>query len=113
MHYVIKVHVPDLRIGEQSESLPCKGWRRRAIYAYLISKSHITYHKHAKKFTSSLSAFVISKTHTSEQKPQGTQLNAKVCGSESAIFLILALATTTTFDNDISPTVEVLTVILA
>ena len=32
---------------------------------------------------------MISKTHTSAQKPRGRQLNAKVCGSESAIFLIL------------------------
>ena len=31
--------------------------------------------------TSSLSAFVISKTHTSGQKPRGKQLNAKVCGN--------------------------------
>ena len=33
---------------------------------------------------SSLSAFVIWKTHTVAQKPRGRQLNAKVCGSESA-----------------------------
>ena len=38
---------------------------------------------------SSLSAFVISKTHISGQKPRGRQINAKVCGSESAIFRIL------------------------
>ena len=38
---------------------------------------------------SSLSAFVISKVHTSGQKPRGRQLNAKVCGHESAIFRIL------------------------
>ena len=37
---------------------------------------------------SSLSAFVISKTHIVAQKPRGRQLNAKVCGSESAIFVI-------------------------
>ena len=36
--------------------------------------------------TSSLSAFVISKTHISGQKPRGRQLNANVCGRESAIF---------------------------
>ena len=53
---------------------------------------------------SSLSGFVISKTHASGQKPRGRQLNAKVCGSESAIFLIL-LVTTTMFNNDISQTV--------
>ena len=39
---------------------------------------------------SSLSAFVISKTHVIAQKPRGRQLNGKVCGSESAIFLILS-----------------------
>ena len=38
---------------------------------------------------SSLSAFAISKTHISGQKPRGRQLNTKVCGHESAIFLIL------------------------
>ena len=32
---------------------------------------------------------MISKTHISSQKPRGRQLNAKVCGSESAIFLFL------------------------
>ena len=32
---------------------------------------------------------MISKTHISAQKPRGRQLNAKVCGSQSAIFLIL------------------------
>ena len=32
---------------------------------------------------------MISKTHISAQQPRGRQLNAKVCGSESAIFLIL------------------------
>ena len=39
----------------------------------------------------SLSAFVISKTHISGQKPRGRQLNKKVCGSKSAIFVILLL----------------------
>ena len=56
---------------------------------------------------SSLSAFVISKTHISGQKPLGRQLNAKVCGSESAIFRILSffLVKTTMFNNDIWQTV--------
>ena len=56
---------------------------------------------------SSLSAFVISKTHISGQKPRGRQLNAKVCGSESAIFRILSffLVKTTMFNNDIWQTV--------
>jgi len=31
---------------------------------------------------------MISKTHISAQKPRGRQLNTKVCGSESAIFLL-------------------------
>ena len=35
---------------------------------------------------SSLSAFMISKTHITAQKLRERQLNAKVCGSESAIF---------------------------
>ena len=34
---------------------------------------------------------MISKTHISAQKPHRRQLNTKVCGSESAIFLILSL----------------------
>ena len=62
--------------------------------------------------TSSLSAFVISKTHISGQKPRGRQLNTKVCGKESAILLIL-LVTTLMFNNDISKMVQVLTVIVA
>ena len=33
---------------------------------------------------------MISKTRTSPQKPRGRQLNAKVCGSESAIFRLLS-----------------------
>ena len=43
---------------------------------------------------------MIRKTHISAQKARGRQLNAKVCGSESAIFLILVK--TTKFNNDIS-----------
>ena len=59
---------------------------------------------------------MISKTHISAQRPHGRQLNTKVCGSESAIFLILLsffLVKTTNFNNDISKTVQVLTVILS
>ena len=37
----------------------------------------------------SLSPFMISKTHIVAQKPRRRQLNAEVCGSESAIFVIL------------------------
>ena len=54
---------------------------------------------------------MIRKTHVSAQKLRGRQLNAKVCGSESAIFLILIK--TTKFNKDISKTVQVLTVILS
>ena len=57
---------------------------------------------------------MISKTHISALKLRGRQLNAKVCGSKSAIFLILLsffLVKTTKFNNDISKTVQVLTVI--
>ena len=36
---------------------------------------------------SPLSAFVISKAHIVAQKPCGRQLNAKVCGNRSAIFV--------------------------
>ena len=45
---------------------------------------------------SSLSDFVISKTHISGQKLRGRQLNAKVCGHESAIFCILKC-----YDHDV------------
>ena len=41
-------------------------------------------------YSSSLSPFMISKTHISAQKPRGRQLNAKVCGCESAIFRLLS-----------------------
>ena len=37
---------------------------------------------------SSLSAFVISKTHISGQKPRGRQLNAKVCGISLHLFTL-------------------------
>ena len=66
---------------------------------------------------SSLSAFLISKTHISGQKSRGRQLNPKVCGSKSAIFLILSFFVTTFFscssNNDNSKTVQALTLILA
>ena len=58
------------------------GWCWCAIYtntlkAYLSTQA------------SSLTDFVISNIHISGQKPHGRQLNAKVCGSESAIFHIV------------------------
>ena len=46
---------------------------------------------------------MISKTHISVQKLRGRQLNAKVCGSESAIFLILSFFVQTTFKTTITP----------
>ena len=39
---------------------------------------------------SPLSAFVISEIYLVAQKPRGRQLNAKVCGNECAIFVILS-----------------------
>ena len=42
--------------------------------------------------TSASSAFAISKTHISGQKPHERQLNAKAWGSESAIFLFFFLS---------------------
>ena len=84
----------------------------RAIYAILKQKPYNFTTKTLKAFlstqASSLSAFVISKTHISGLKLRGTQLNAKVCDSESAIFRILSfflslfLVTTTMVNNDIS-----------
>ena len=64
---------------------------------------------------SSLSAFLISKTHISGQKLRGRQLNTKVCGSKSTIFRILSsLRLFSCFsNNDNSKTVQALTLILA
>ena len=65
---------------------------------------------------------MISKTHISGQKPRGRQLNKKVCGSKSAIFVILSFflsfflcffVQTTLSNNDNSKTVQALTLILA
>ena len=57
----------------------CNKFTTNTLKAYLSTQA------------SSLSAFVISKTHIPvvAQTPCRRQLNAKVCGSESAIFLIL------------------------
>ena len=68
------------------------GWCQRAIYAILKQKPYNFTTNTLKAYlsvqASSLSAFVISKTHISGQKPHGRQLNKKVCGSKSAIFVI-------------------------
>ena len=53
--------------------------------------------------SSPLSAFMISKTHTSAQKSRGRQLNAKVCGSESSHFCLLSFFVQTTFETTITP----------
>ena len=66
---------------------------------------------------SSLSAFMIRKTHISAQKPRGRQLNTKVCSSKSAIFVILFfflfLLRPLCSNSDNSKTVQVFTVILS
>ena len=76
------------------------GWRRRAIYAILKQKPYNFTTNTQKAYlsiqTSSLSAFVIIKTHIIGQKPRGRQLNAKVCCHESAIFRILS-----SYDHDV------------
>ena len=88
-------------------------------YMQYLSKSRITTTNTLKANlsaqASSLSAFVISKTHTSGQKPRGRQLNTKVCASKSAIFLILSFFLRYDFcsNNNNSKTVQALTVILA
>ena len=64
---------------------------------------------------SSVSAFVISKAHTSGQKPRERQLSAKVCNSKSAICHILSFFLHYDFcsNNNNSKTAQVLTLILA
>ena len=60
---------------------------------------------------SSFSAFLISKTHISGQKLRGRQLNTKVSGSKSAIFLRYDFFSC--FSNNYnSKTVQALTLIL-
>ena len=98
--------------------LSMQGWHRHAIYAILKQKPYNfttnTLKAYLSAQSSSLSASVISKTHRSAQKPRGRQLNAKVCGCKIAIFLILSFfVTTLCSNNDISKTVQVLTVILS
>ena len=67
------------------------GWCRRAIYAIRKQKPSNFTTNTLKAYLSSLSAFVISKTHITGQKPRGRQLSTKVCGSKSAIFRVLSL----------------------
>ena len=100
-----------MHIRESVDSL-CRDGADAAIYAILKQKPYnfttSTLKAYLSAQASSLSDFVISKTHISGQKPRGRQLNAKVCGHESAIFRILLsffLVKTTMFNNDISQTV--------
>ena len=72
----------NIRVGR----LSMQGWHRRTkLYNFTTNtqKAYLSIQ------ASSLSAFVISKTHISGQKPRGRQLNAKVCDSKSAIFRLL------------------------
>ena len=56
---------------------------------------------------------MISKTRISAQKLCKRQLNAKVCGSKSAIFVILSSLRPLCSNNGNSKTVQVLTIILS
>ena len=88
----------------------------RAIYAILKQKpcnfTTNTLKAYLSAQASSLRAFVISKTHISGQKPRRRQLNEKVCGSKSAIFVIL-LCSANLSNNDNLKTVQALTLIVA
>ena len=68
-------------------------WCRCTIYAILKEKLYNFTTNTLKAYLSaqsfSLSAFMISNNHISAQQSRGRQLNAKVCSSEKAIFLIL------------------------
>ena len=72
-----------------------------AQYMQYLSKSCITAYLSVQ--ASSLSALVVSKTHIVAQKLRRRQLNTKVCGSKSVIFVILVK--TTVFNNNIWQTV--------
>ena len=63
--------------------------------------------------SSSLSAFMISKTHTVGRKPRRRQLNAKVYRSESVIFLILSFFVRLLCPTMITQMIQEFTVILA
>ena len=80
-----------------------------AVYNFATNmlKAHLSFQ------ASSFSVFVISNTHIVAQKSCGRQLNAKVCGSRSAIFRILLSLLRLCSNNDNSKTAQVLTLILA
>ena len=72
-----------------------QGWRRRAMYAILKQTPYTFTTKTLKAYlsasSSSLSAFMISKTHIYRcRKATRKKLNAKVCSSKSAVFVILS-----------------------
>ena len=81
-------------------------WRRCAIYAILKQKPYSFTTNMLKAYLStqpsSLSAFMINKTHQVGQKPRGRQLNTKACGSESPIFVILSFFVQTTCQTTIT-----------
>ena len=62
--------------------------------------------------SSSFSAFVISKTHVSAQKPRGRQLNKKKCTVAKVKFFIF-FVTALCSNNDNLKTVQVITVFLS
>ena len=84
----------------------------RAIYAILKQKPYNfttnTLKAYLSSQASSLSAFMISKTHISGQKPRGRKLNAKV-----SFFVVFFLRYDFCSNNDNSKTVQALTLILA
>ena len=84
---------PGCNIRESVDSL-CRDGADAAIYVILKQKPYNFTTNMQKAYlsaqASSLSAFLISKTHINGQKPRGRQLNKKVCGSKSAIFLTLS-----------------------
>ena len=89
---ILSMNLYYVHIRESVDSLCRDG--ADAQYMQYLSKSRITSPQTRKKAylsiqASSLSAFVISKTRISGQKLRGRQLNAEVCGHESAIFLLV------------------------
>ena len=83
----------DLVVHRQTAKLNVSPIFLRLRYAILKQKPYNfttnTQKAYLSAQASSLSAFVISKTHISGQKPCGRQINTKVCVSKSAIFVIL------------------------
>ena len=88
LHACINIHTGTY-IRESVDSL-CRDSADAQYMQYLKQKPYNFTTNTQKAYlsiqASSLSAFVISKTHISGQKPRERQLNAKVCDSKSAIF---------------------------